>query len=204
MRNSETEVLLIFIKNPKMGQVKTRLAETIGNRRAFKIYKKLLTLTRSVTDQLSCYRQLWYSQFIDNNDDWEASNYDKKIQQGNDLGERMKYAFSEAFTAGFERAVIIGSDCAELQPKHIRRAFTVLKHHDIAIGPSQDGGYYLLGMNAFYPQLFAEIDWSTSSVFKDTIDRIKTLNLTYQKLPMLNDIDTGEDLRESGRRLQDI
>ena len=61
-----------------------------------------------------------------------------------------------------------------------------------------------MGMNAFYPQLFAEINWSTSSVFKDTINRIKTLNLTHQKLPMLNDIDTEEDLRESGRRLQDI
>ncbi len=187
-----------------MGQVKTRLAETIGDRQAFKIYQKLLALTRFVADQLSCHRQLWYSQFIEEDDDWEASNYEKKLQQGTDLGERMKYAFAEAFAGGFERAVIIGSDCAELQPKHIRQAFTALEHHDIAIGPSQDGGYYLLGMNAFHPQLFAEIDWSTASVYKDTINRIEALNLSYQNLPMLNDIDTEEDLRESGKRLQEI
>ena len=204
MHNSKSEVLLIFIKNLQVGQVKTRLAATVGDQKAYNVYQQLLALTKSTADQLSCYRQLWYSQFVDENDDWESTAYNKKLQQGNDLGERMKFAFANAFEAGFERAVIIGSDCAELQPKHISKAFRSLYNYDLVIGPSQDGGYYLLGMNTLHPQLFDDMEWSTSSVYQDTIRRIESLSLSYKNLPTLNDIDTEEDLRESGQRLQSL
>jgi len=197
-------VLLTFIKNPEFGKVKTRLSATMGHQRALEVYDKLLALTRSVTRQISCHRQLWYSQFIDEDDDWDARNYEKKLQQGSNLGQRMQYAFEQVFTAGYKRAVLIGSDCAELTPSHIQQAFTALENHDAVIGPSQDGGYYLLGMKAVHPKLFLDIDWSTPSVFDDTISRMQSLNLSCAHLSTLNDIDTEEDLRESGQRLQDI
>lgn len=204
MNDLHNEVILIFIKNPQLGQVKTRLADSVGPACALQIYQQLLELTQKVTAQIDCSRQLWYSQFIDKNDGWDSSQFEKKQQQGQDLGRRMGHAFEEAFAEGFERAVIIGSDCAELTAEIIQAAFSELKNHDVVIGPSQDGGYYLLGMKKRYPTLFEHIDWSTSTVYDDTVARIQELNLSYSNLPMLNDIDTEEDLRQSGERLQDL
>lgn len=199
--NNSNNVLLIFVKNPKLGEVKTRLAETVGDEKALEIYQRLLNLTRDITDGLECDRQLWYSGFIDKNDQWDESLYDKKLQRGSGLGERMKNAFREAFDEGYERAVIIGSDCAQLRRENIEMAFAALVDHDIVIGPSKDGGYYLLGMGTLYPQLFDDKEWSTDSVYNETVDQIKGLGLSFKRLPLLNDIDTERDMIESGQRL---
>lgn len=204
MGSDRKEVLLIFIKNPEAGKVKTRLAETLGDREACRVYRKLLALTRTVSSGVECRRQLWYSRYIDGDDPWDPASYDKRLQQGDDLGERMKYAFEQAFASGFERAVVIGSDCAELEQNHIKDAFRALENRDIVIGPSKDGGYYLLGMNAPHPRLFEEISWSTASVFEDTMSRIRELDLSCEILPVLNDIDTEEDLRNAAQRLQGV
>jgi rSAM/selenodomain-associated transferase 1 len=113
----------------------------------------------------------------------------------------MQYAFQQSFQKGTEKAVIMGSDCPEITPNHIRKAFNCLQTDDIVIGPSKDGGYYLLGMNAFHPELFENIKWSTNSVYWETIAKIQEKGLTYKKLPRLNDIDTREDLLKSGKIL---
>lgn len=197
MSNSRQRNLIIFIKNPEPGTVKTRLAKTIGNESALKVYHKLLNITRDVTKKVKCRRQLWYSTFIDQDDSWSAADYEKKLQQGNSLGARMSYSFKQAFDNGAGRAVIIGSDCAALEPGHIEEAFLKLKDHDLVIGPSRDGGYYLLGMSGFYPKLFEEKAWSTQSVFDDTVVQAQQLGLEVATLPKLNDIDTEEDLRQS-------
>lgn len=202
MTDVRKNVLLIFIKNPERGNVKTRLAKTLGEQAALEVYRQLLTHTRNVTKSLQCRRQLWYSDYIDNGDSWEKKHYEKKLQKGNDLGERMKDAFRRAFGEGAERVVVIGSDCAELTSEHIRNAFRELKRHEIVIGPSRDGGYYLLGMTAFYPALFEDIPWSTSGVYDETVARIKERGRSYEKLALLNDIDTKEDLLKSGKKLE--
>lgn len=187
------EVLLIFVKNPVAGQVKTRLAKTIGDEKALLVYQKLLDHTRSVTDQMSCRRQLWYSDFIDQADRWN-SGYEKKLQQGSNLGERMKNAFAEIFEQGGEKGVIIGSDCPGLTQKHLENAFEALDQYETVIGPSEDGGYYLLGMNSFYPEVFEGIAWSTDAVYDQTIQTLEKLQLSCRRLPELNDIDTWDDL----------
>lgn len=195
MRNiKEENVLLIFVKNPELGQVKTRLAESVGAEKALEIYQRLLAHTKRVTDGLPCSRELWYSSYINNDDHWEEENYNKKLQVGDDLGERMQYAFEQSFKKGAEKVVIVGSDCAEITTNHIRRAFRGLQTDDIVIGPSKDGGYYLLGMSAFHPSLFENKEWSTSSVYRETIAEIQQKGLTYKELPQLNDIDTKDDL----------
>lgn len=195
------EVLLIFVKNPRLGKVKTRLAETVGKEKALKIYQRLLDLTRDITSDLECDRQLWYSGFIDKDDQWEESLYEKKLQKGSGLGERMENGFREAFDKGYERVVIIGSDCAQLRKENIERAFAALEDHDIVIGPSKDGGYYLLGMRAPYPQLLDNKEWSTDSVYQETVAQLKELNLSFKRLALLNDIDTEQDMIDSGARL---
>lgn len=190
-------LLLIFIKNPERGNVKTRLARSIGDDQALKVYRKLLSITKSATDQLNVDRQIWYSNFIDDEDLWSTGGYEKKLQQGDDLGERMEQAFRQAFTDDYEKVVIIGSDCATLTSQIIERAFRALDDNEVVIGPSQDGGYYLLGMKSFYQDLFAGINWSTPAVYEETISKVQKLNLSFELMPKLNDIDNKQDLLQS-------
>jgi len=194
------ELLIVFVKNPEMGKVKTRLARSIGEREALQIYQQLLTLTKEVTDNLNCIKQIWYSNNIDDHDLWDSGDYEKYLQKGANLGERMKNAFKHAFEKKRQlRTIIIGSDCADLTPEIILRGFQILKSNDLVIGPSKDGGYYLLGMSSFYPELFEDIAWSTKTVFEKTMQKAQLLDLKTQILPALNDIDTKEDLIKSDK-----
>ncbi len=189
-------LLLIFVKNPQEGKVKTRLAEAVGSKHALQIYNKLLTYTRDVVKPLAVDIQVWYSDYIPLNDLWDEIGVEKRTQLGKDLGERMKHAFDCAFSDGYERVVIIGSDCALLTTEIIRNAFKKLETNDVTIGPSQDGGYYLLGMNEFYPAFFEDKEWSTSHVYQETMKEIEQRDLTFSTLPELNDVDTHDDWQE--------
>lgn len=196
-----SNLLVIFIKNPVEGEVKTRLGASIGSANALLVYKKLLEHTRDVASKVDCDRQVWYSSKIDRRDSWSADQFDKRLQRGQDLGERMSVAFKEAFKAGYENVVIIGSDCADLTPHHIESAFEALETIDAVIGPSKDGGYYLLGLTDFREELFRNIAWSTPEVYGETTGLLSRLQLEYSTLEMLNDIDTFEDLKQSGLTL---
>lgn len=185
--------LLIFAKNPTLGKVKTRLAATIGNDRALQIYVQLLNHTQSVTNNVAAIKIVFYSDFIAMNDIWDKG-YLKNIQRGADLGERMSTAFDKMLKKGFDKAVIIGTDCYDLTNAVIEDAFSALENHDVVIGPALDGCYYLLGMKNHYPQLFNEMVWSTDTVFDDTLARCTDLKLSSFVLPVLSDIDDEKDL----------
>ncbi|MDA0195355.1 MAG: TIGR04282 family arsenosugar biosynthesis glycosyltransferase [Bacteroidetes bacterium] len=187
------ELLIIFVKNPELGKVKTRLADDIGNDGALRVYQQLLLQTFEITQNLPFEKWVYYSDNIDVHDFWEAG-YSKKLQNGNDLGERILKAFSEAFDAGFERVCIIGSDCFELTSDIIKSAFSAFDENSFVIGPAKDGGYYLLGMDQFEKQVFLNKNWSTSEVGKQTINNFELLNKPYHVLPELSDIDTIDDL----------
>ncbi len=189
--------LFIFIKNPILGQVKTRLASSIGHEEALRIYKALLFHTMKTSKSVEAHKIVYYSHFLDDNDIFDSSHFEKKIQTGNDLGERMSSAFAHTFTKK-EKMLIIGSDCAQITSKIIEDAFEILEKNDVVIGPTFDGGYYLLGMNQYYPQLFENIQWSTSSVFKQTIQHCETLKISYSLLPTLSDIDYIDDWKKYG------
>lgn len=201
MSSSKINALLIFIKNPIQGNVKTRLADTAGEEKALLIYKKLLDYTREVTLQVDADRQLWYSRFTDSNDAWDNQQFDKRVQEGNSLGERMSGAFEQAFEKDYSKVVIIGSDCAQLEAEHIKLAYLALDEDDVVIGPSEDGGYYLLGMNRFLPELFEDKEWSTPQVFEQTLSDCKEQGHSYHILEELNDVDTEDDWREVQGRL---
>ena len=186
--------LIIFVKNPELGKVKTRLAQTIGNEQALDIYLRLLDHTKNISAKVAANRAVYYTDFIDTNDLWPENQFRKYLQTGNDLGERMKNAFANAFTEGFEKIVIIGSDCPQLTSAHIEEAFDLLHKHDIIIGPAVDGGYYLLGMSQLILELFTNKVWSSPQVLQQTLADIERLNLSHYLLETLRDIDTEEDL----------
>lgn len=191
MNNSR--LIIIFIKNPEKGYVKTRLAETLGNDKALEVYKKLTSYTRSVAASVNADKQVWYSRFIPEKDEWDARSVSRKLQQGTDLGERMQYAFREAFQTGYKEVAIIGSDCAQLTAGIIHEAYNMLKDNNFVVGPSEDGGYYLLAMDAFYEELFEGISWSTNQVLAQTLGIAKDLELDVHLLPELNDVDNEKD-----------
>lgn len=193
-KDNPQDRLIIFIKNPELGKVKTRLAKAVGKELALNIYKYLLEKTREATENLNCNLALYYSSFIDLNDEWSEDIYEKFIQKGKDLGEKMKNAFAEAFDSGFSKVMIIGSDCPQLNSELINMAFDLLDGVDVVIGPAKDGGYYLLGMKTPFDTLFTDKEWSTDSVFEDSIMDVMDASKKYAKLPMLSDLDDVYDL----------
>ncbi len=188
------KAIIIFTKNPELGKVKTRLARTIGDDKALEIYKKLLDYTRNIVEPVNVDKFIFYSETIVDFDKWENTIYHKKLQSGTDLGMRMQNAFEELFQLHYESVCIIGSDCYELNSEIIEKAFRRLEHEEVVIGPTFDGGYYLLGMNQLYTKLFQNKNWSTESVYGDTIGDLKELSLRYFDLEKLSDIDEEKDV----------
>lgn len=187
-------LLMIFVKNPIPGKVKTRLAKTMGEEKALEIYRQLLDHTHKVTQKLAVDKIVFYSDEVITDDIWEESSYDKKVQEGSDLGKRMVNAFKYAFSKGYRKAIIIGSDCFDITPKIINEAFAALPANNFVIGPTHDGGYYLLGMATLYASVFKNKRWSSDEVLHDTLVDIRNINGSYKLLKELTDIDTEADL----------
>ncbi len=188
------KAIIIFIRNPILGKVKTRLAMCIGNEAALKVYIKLLQHTNVITKDLDCDKYLFYADGINKTDSWNDQVYTKVEQGEGGLGQKMKAAFEHVFNKNSGDVLIIGSDCYDLSQKLIENAFTTLKEADIVIGPAADGGYYLLGMKMLCPDLFKNINWSTDTVLKETIAVCDNLGLHYFLLPVLKDVDRQEDI----------
>ncbi len=187
--------LIIFARHPEWGKVKTRLAKTIGNEKALQIYTELLQHTLTIGRKANADVFV----FIAEEKAKEETGIDLfqgitiHLQQGEDLGIRMLFAFKNIFAKNYTAVCIIGSDCISLTEDHLTEAFSNLAVHDITIGPSEDGGYYLLGMKKLHTSLFENKHWSTDKVFSETVIDIKSLQLSYRLLPVLSDIDTEED-----------
>jgi rSAM/selenodomain-associated transferase 1 len=188
--------IIIFVRNPVLGKVKTRIAETAGEDAALYIYRQLLQHTHDVVKDIDADKYVFYSDYLQLGDLWEDEYFHKYLQAGNDLGDRMKHAFQRLFDKGYQNICIIGSDCYELSTAILKKAFTAIVEKNVVIGPAKDGGYYLLGMQQLYTPLFEIDGWSTATVLKNTLDIVDTLELSYQQLPMLQDIDTEEDWKK--------
>ena len=188
---------MIFVKNPVEGKVKTRIAKTMGAEKALKIYLQLLEHTHHVSKNLTMDKAVFYSDEIIAGDVWDKGNFQKYKQEGSDLGKRMLNAFKFAFSKKYRKVVVIGSDCFDLTAKIIKQAFAELPQNNFVIGPTHDGGYYLLGMTALHTTLFKNKKWSSEDVLHDTLIDIRNMNGSYKLLPELTDIDTEEDLLAS-------
>jgi len=185
--------LIIFTRNPVYGKVKTRLAATVGDDVALKVYQFLVDHTAQVAYGVDAVRTIYYSDTVVNADVWDEADR-KVLQEGVGLGERMSNAFRDVLNGGWGKAIIIGTDCYELTRDIIDNAFAQLDQYDVVVGPALDGGYYLLGMKEHYPELFDGIAWSTDSVLQETLSRCDNLLLRYFLLPDLSDIDEEKDL----------
>ena len=130
---------------------------------------------------------------------FEDEVFQKDVQHGDDLGLRMHHSFEKAFTDGYDKICLIGSDNMEITSSIIDDAFEMLAYKDAVFGPSKDGGYYLVGLTKPHKELFENMQWSTHEVLNQTIQRLQARKISFGLLPELNDIDEVEDIRESDR-----
>lgn len=191
------KALIIFARYPELGKVKTRLAKTIGNENALSVYKELLLYTHIITKNIAADKFVFLSEQVSEDHfllwNYPINRFIIKIQEGNTMGERMFHAFRDLFASGYEQVCIIGSDCITLTQQNITDAFNHLEQYDAVIGPSADGGYYLLGMKKPHTFLFENKEWSSDRVLYSTIEDFRLMQLSFYLLPVLSDIDTEED-----------
>lgn len=191
--------VIIFVKAPEKGAVKTRLAASLGDTTVLALYKAFVSDLMEMLKKGKYPLQIFFypPDAEAKIDEWLGSSYHYAPQRGDDLGERMANAFHETFQQGFQSAVLIGSDTPDLPGSFIDEAFLSLKEHDAVIGPSIDGGYYLIGFRAgtFLPTAFEGIPWSTTEVFRKTTEILSDKEYQIHLLPKLRDIDTIHDLQ---------
>ena len=201
---TNSPLILLFIKAPVKGQVKTRLAAVLGEDGALDLYKRFVldildTLAQTGVPVSICHTSTDSGTAITG---WLGEGRHYVPQEGGDVGERMEKAFQRAFAGGASRAVLIGSDIPDLQPEVFSEAFQALDRNDAVIGPARDGGYYLIGFrnDTLLPALFHGIEWSTNTVLKETLAILAQARRTVHLLPLWGDVDTIEDLKDLADR----
>ena len=194
--------LIIFVKYPEPGQVKTRLTPDLSPGEAAVFHRAIAAdIIAAHSDTTEFDAIVFFSPAGMKKDftGWLGSGARLETQQGADLGEREHNAFTRVFGAGegfgYDRAVIIGTDCPSLDNEKIERAFALLDDHEIVLGPAVDGGYYLLGLSAPHPGLFRGIEWGGPDVLNKTIQLADSEGLNMAMLDRLYDVDTIHDLR---------
>jgi rSAM/selenodomain-associated transferase 1 len=192
--------LIVFLRPPRKGKVKTRLAATMGPEQALDIYRRLVSITLECVLKTSLPTWLYFEAEIPEPVDRHYP-FQYRLQCEGDLGEKISHALQEILNT-HNRAVIIGSDCPALTPGLIVQSLAELDRVDLVIGPAVDGGYYLLACKKLHPSIFNGISWGSPAVFEQTINRCQQSGLSYSLLPVLSDIDTEVDwvnyLNETG------
>lgn len=205
------ERLIVFTRYPEAGQAKTRLIPALGAEGAAALHRQMAEHTLTQVRKLRSNRRLCVEVCFRGDKeqskirDWLGSDLVYQPQSNGELGSRMVQALSGAFHDGMESVVIIGTDCPGLNADLMGKAFHQLRSHDLVFGPAIDGGYYLIGLRCFIPELFFGISWGTPEVLQQTVAIAKKLDLSIGYLPRLADVDRPEDLpvweqiqRESG------
>ncbi len=197
--------LLVFVKAPRPGTVKTRLVPLLGPERAARLARALAdAVVRATTPVGGDYDRLLFFTPADARAEVEAWLPGETwiAQQGDDLGARMAAAFVETFRRGAQRAVVVGSDAPTISRRIVQDALDALDDHDVVLAPAADGGYSLLALAGPQTGLFTGIAWSTPSVLTATVERAGVLGLSVRLLDVVPDIDTVADLRAHWDRLR--
>lgn len=193
--------VILFVKYPEPGRVKTRLTPPLTPDKASELYRNFVLDQLDTLDALPFPTLIFFSPSSAEHQfrEWLGAGRSYFQQAAEeDLGTRMKEAFRTAFSNGFDQAVLIGSDVPDLPAAILEEANTSLESYDTVLGPSTDGGYYLIGFRkeAFLPEAFDGIDWSTGSVFLQTLEILVNHKRSVHTLSEMRDIDTIEDLSE--------
>ncbi len=196
MEKNKDNAVILFARDPVLSQVKTRLKSSFDDETILQLYLCF------VEDSLAKIRQVenadgYVGIFPENHSGFfngtESSDIGLFAQQGKDLGDKMRQAFVDRFAQGYNKVVIIGSDSPSLPVSYISRALASEK--DLVLGPSTDGGYYLIAMTGKVAEVFSGIEWGTDNVLYETLQRVKSAGASLELLPVWYDVDLPEDLK---------
>ncbi|HUF27425.1 MAG TPA: TIGR04282 family arsenosugar biosynthesis glycosyltransferase [Gemmatimonadaceae bacterium] len=191
--------LIIFARYPERGRVKTRLAAELGDDGALAVYRDIAGRVIDVMSGCSSYRTVVAytpAHRAAGMRRWLGAGPTLRAQSEGDLGARMAEAIEHALSKGARRVVVIGTDCPDLDPPAVERAFQLLDESDVVFGPARDGGYYLIGVSRPHVALFTGIPWSTPDTLGLTLERAVAAGLSVALLDTRRDIDTAADWRD--------
>ena len=191
-------VASVFLKAPRWGTVKTRLGATVGHEAALRLYRRMAEASMATVRSVGWSGIVWYTP-VDAGPEmagWLGGEWVYRPQCEGDLGDRLAHAAT--FANPSDSLVFLGGDCPELAGEHLRAAETALAAGRVVIGPSLDGGYYLLGGPGPLPDLFSGMPWSTPRLLEATRSRLRALGVLWHELPILRDVDTASDAMALG------
>lgn len=191
--------ILIFLKAPRRGYVKTRLSHHVGSERALKVYRALVERQWSALPTNSRV-EVHYAPHDATFEmqKWLGDMHEYYPQSEGELGARLEHSIERAFERGAKSVTCIGGDCPLLGESHFAQASKMLEAgDDVVFGPSEDGGYYLVALSSPLPELFQDIPWSTRNTLKASLDRAADLQLKVGLLETLYDIDEVTELERA-------
>ncbi len=194
------DCLIIFTRYPQPSQVKTRLIPALGAAGAAALHQRMaehtLAQARALRQMRALSIEVWFTgnSTLTQMQEWLGTDVEYYVQPEGDLGDRMVSAFKSVFSKGYTSALIVGTDCPDLNTTLLAQGFSALAQHELVLGPAIDGGYYLMGLRRLVPELFVDIAWSTGEVLEKTLAIAQQLKLTPFLLPHLTDIDVPQDL----------
>jgi uncharacterized protein len=193
------DCLIIFTRYPQPSQVKTRLIPALGAAGAAALHRRMtehtLAQVRALRQTRALSIEVWFTGgTLAQVQEWLGTDVEYFVQPEGDLGDRMAFVFKSVFSKGYTAAVIVGTDCPDLNTALLAQGFSALAQHDLVLGPAIDGGYYLIGLQRLVPELFGGIAWSTGEVLEKTLAIAQQLALASVLLPYLSDIDVPQDL----------
>ena len=200
MKNhQQRDCIILFMRLPEIGKVKTRLSKRLAPKTVLDLYQCFILdiLHTALKTKIDIQIFIHPAGFENSLSQWLGDHYDFHPQEGKDLGVRMANAFIRTFSSGYDRAILIGTDCPEMTAEIMKEAFYGIDQTGSVIGPSIDGGYYLIGfkIDSFTEKPFHDMAWGTDIVYQETLDRCLQMNIKPYILPPLNDIDTWDDLQ---------
>ena len=205
-RNTFRPGIFIVMKYPEEGNVKMRLAQSLGEEAATGLYRAFIqdTLTTVQTLDIPCHIAVYPPESQELMAQWLGPTYQIFHQKGSNLGERLQNGFETMFKKDYQQVIALASDSPDLPNEILLTAVSNLQTHEAVIGPASDGGYYLIGFSRdlINPDFFEDISWSTETVFRETLSRIESMTNQIYVLPEWADIDTKDDLREFYEKYQ--
>lgn len=197
-------ILIIFMKAPRLGTVKTRLLPQLAPGQALTLYRAMaedLVVKFRKVAEFDLQIHFWPPDAEKELERWLGAGLNYIPQNEGNLGSKMHRAFAHAFQQGYHKAVIIGSDLPTLDQFHVQEAFRQLETHDAVLGPTEDGGYYLIALKSLHPELFANVPWSTGQVLSQTLENARRAKLRIAQLNPEADLDTFPDVRRLWKQL---
>ncbi|MEC8957976.1 MAG: TIGR04282 family arsenosugar biosynthesis glycosyltransferase [Nitrospinota bacterium] len=196
MGKHNNNAVILFARDPILGQVKTRLNSFLDDETILKLYKCFLEDSLAKIQQVGnadCFVGISHENNSGFFNKLESFGMTLFSQQGKDLGDKMRRAFIDRFMQGYNNVVIIGSDSPTLPVSYIDKALD--SERDLVLGPSIDGGYYLIAMRGKVFEVFSGVDWGTDKVLYETLQRVKEGSFSFDLLPVWYDVDLPEDLK---------